>query len=55
MKCTTDPALADCLVCVEDVASQPSRGLWAQTALPDKGSKEGWSFPNLPILLLLGG
>ena len=55
MMCTTDPALADCLVCVKDVASQPSRGLWAQTALPDKGSNEGWRFPNLPILLLLGG
>ena len=55
MMCTTDPALPDCLVCVEDVTSQPSQGLWAQTALSYKGSNEGWSFPNLPILVLLSG
>lgn len=55
MMCTTDPALADYLVCVEDVTSQPSQGLWAQTALSYKRSSEGWSFPNLPILVLLGG
>lgn len=53
MICT--PVLTDCQVCVEDVTCQPSQGPRAPTALSYKGGSEGWSFPNLPILVLLGG